>query len=353
MRAFTKGLLAWILSICLFLLAGFVAVLVTIGSPSYIKTTLYQTGFYKNIVSASLNLASTSTTGDINQGVAKVTINEITPVVQQALTPAFLQTSLESIIDGSATWLKGGSTAPTFAIKTADVKAQLVSGLTQYLQTRVSNLPICPPGTLYANFDPLSATCRPNIAVSKIDTSIAAADFVNQLPLLDQNEISLISIDSNNSFVSSKPATVAPKIYQYSLMTPYVIAAIIVACGIAIVVLSTKKYLAVKTIGHTFLWAGALLVVTGAATILLTGKFNSGFIGSANAGQIAFVRTIFDPIINTLSDSFADISLYIGVAYTLISVLCYVVAHKLRLQKQKVDNASPKDKKVYRSAFPA
>ena len=56
----TKGVSAWVLSLCLFLLAAFVAIVTTVGSPTYIKSALYQTGFYNNIVGASLTLLTTN-----------------------------------------------------------------------------------------------------------------------------------------------------------------------------------------------------------------------------------------------------------------------------------------------------
>lgn len=329
MRWLTKGILAWILSICLFLLAMFIALTTTIASPHYVKETLEKTGFYSNIIPSALNLVSASDSSS-QQQITNATRTELAPILQKVLTPAFLQTTLESVIDGTVTWLKGDAAVPTFSVKTESVKASLTNELSVYLENRFAGLPICTTPTDVNTTDPFTATCRPNTLLTKSQATQYAQDFVNQLPLLDKGEISIANLDTTNTFNTNYVAKNTPKAYQLLQLSPYIFGLIIILSSIGIVILSINHYRAVKTVGNTFLWAGILLVVTGAIALLLSGKFEAGFIGSGNDAQTSFVTTIFAPILARLGNSFALVSLYIGGAYALISALCYVLSRKMQ-----------------------
>lgn len=328
-RWLTKGILAWILSISLFLLAAFIALTTTIASPHYVKETLEKTDFYDNIIPAALSLVSASNSSS-QQQITNATRTELAPILQKVLTPAFLQTTLESVIDGTVVWLKGNATAPTFRIKTESVKVSLTNELSIYLQNRFAALPVCTGEADINTIDPLTATCRPNILLTESEATQYAQDFVNQLPLLDNSEISVAHLDTTDTFNKNYVVTNTPKVYQILQLSPYILGLIIILSSIGIIILSTNHYRAVKTVGNTFLWAGILLVVTGAIALLLSGKFEAGFIGSGTDVQTSFVTTIFTPILSRLGNSFALVSLYIGAAYALVSTLCYILSRKMR-----------------------
>jgi hypothetical protein len=315
------------------MLASFVALSLTVFNPTYIKVSLDKSAAYKNIVPAMLNLAQLSASSTYDAKIDAKTLKELEAPISRAITPTFLQTTTEAVVDGTFVWLKGSASAPTFKINVATVKSALQTNLNNYLQKRVTDLPICAKGTNYGTFDPLKATCRPPIAVDQSDISQAASDVIDSIPLFQNAEISTDSLGIAKNFTPDKPIHFAPTIYGVLTKLSYVFGALVLTSGLFLVLLTKEKYKAWKTIGHTLLFAGFFLVVVGALSLFFANKFQAGFLGNASAQQLDFANTIFTPISKIITTSLADYSLYFGVGYAIIGAGCYAVAHKLKLNR--------------------
>lgn len=331
MRRFFRGIMAWVLSFSLFVLAGTVALLLTAGNPGYIKAILADSGVYKTFIRATLDLASYQNSSQGSDAITTQTTNEILPIIGASITPSFLQKTSESMIDSIFLWLRGDIKTPNISIKTAEMSDQLQSKLTEYLNTRVASLPVCTQSDATQGFDPLSDGCKPKGAVNQADIQKVAADFVDSIPVLQKGEITMQSIDPNNVLATSSVGKSIPVGYAWFERVPYIAIALIVASGIALVILGTNRTKNWRTIGHTFVWAGALLIVTGGVTVLFAGVLNSGLTGSASAQQILFVKNVFVPIMEIFTKSLGSYSLYFGVGYAVIGAGCYAISHKLRI----------------------
>jgi hypothetical protein len=101
-----------------------------------------------------------------------------------------------------------------------------------------------------------------------------------------------------------------------------------------------------RTIGHTFASAGILLVITSAATLLFANKIGQVLRGSTSTQQADFANIIVTPISKLLVASFADYSLYFGIAYCLAGTICYVVAHRMRHNAAINPPATPNNAKA-------
>ncbi len=322
---------AWLLSFSLFMLASFVALTLTVFSPTYIKTSLEKSDTYKNIVPAMLNLAQLSASSTYDVSIDAKTIKELEAPISAAISPTFLQTTTESVIDGIFLWLAGSSAVPTFKINVETVKSSLTTNVTAYLQKKIADLPVCANGTNYGTFDPLKATCRPPVAINQNDISQAASDVIDSIPLFQNSELSTESLGIAKNFAPDKPIHYAPTVYGVLTKLSYVFGALVLTSGLCLVLLSKEKYKAWKSIGHTFVFAGFFLVVIGAVSLLFASKFQAGFLGNASTQQLDFANTIFTPISNIVTTSLASYSLYFGIGYAIVGAGCYTVAHKLKL----------------------
>ena len=323
-----RGLAAWWLSLSLFLLAGIAALVMTLGSPTYIKSTLATSGVYNSFVGAAMKLAYAENTvaQPGNNSADQATIKELTPIMTASITPQFLQNTAEIITDSTYAWLGGTQKVLAFTIPTSELKNRLQTEVSSYLQNRINSLPVCAKGQNYQNFDPLSTNCKPPINVPSGEVQKSAASFIDSLPLFQQETISSGSIDTGK-------AKVAPDIYQWLRRIPPILAALVLACIATLVLVQRNKPRAWRTIGHTFVWAGALLIITGGLTIFIDGRFKAGFIGSASPQQLDFVNTVFLPLIHIFTKNLALISLYFGIGYAAIATVCYVISHRLRIHE--------------------
>lgn len=333
------------LSFSLFMLACFTTLILTVFNPSYIKTNLSANNTYKNIVPATLELATTATSNNTSSQLSPKIVAEISPIVSSALTPQFLKATTESIIDGTFAWLKDEAAMPDFDIETANIKSTLQSSMATYLQNRISNLPTCPNEPPSGSFGPLTAICKPSAALDATNISkSAAADFTNSIPLLEQPALSVKSLGLEQNFTTDSPVQNIPTIYKLIKVLPVVFAVLALASGVTLILLSTHKYRAWRSIGHTFVIAGVFLIAVGALTIFLNSHFTTRFFGSASVQQLSFVNTVFTPILQTLSNSLAYFALYFGVGYAVIGAGCYIIAHRMQLNHPDIIDEPPGSK---------
>jgi hypothetical protein len=327
-KTLLRGLAAWWLSLSLFLLAGIAGLVMTLGSPAYIKTTLTKSGVYDSFVGAAMKLAyAENTTAQPGSNVAdQATIKELTPIISASVTPQFLQNTANVITDATYAWLGGTQKALAFTIQTSELKDRLQTEVNSYLQNRVNGLSVCAKGQNYQNFDPLNANCKPPINVPSSELQKSTTSFIDSLPLFQQETISSGSIDVGK-------AKIAPDIYQWLQRMPFILLALILTCVATLVLVRRNKPRAWRTIGHTFVWAGALLVITGGLTIFIDDKFKAGFIGSASPQQLDFVNTVFLPLLHILTNNLALISLYFGIGYVVAATVCYVTSHRMRMNE--------------------
>lgn len=325
----------WLLSFSLFTLASIAAINLTVLNQNYIKRSLVNAQTYENIVPTMLNLATSSTGVYKTNQPSEQTLQSLAPVITKSITPKFVQTTTESIIDGTFTWLKGNTPEPFFVIETSAVKAGLQRDTADYLQARLLALPVCAANT--TTIDPLTTDCRPpQVSESVADT--AAVELVQSMPLLSAPEISANSLGLSNAISQKQIAKHLPTAYKVSTLLPYIFAAISLACGVIIIFASTLRSKGWKRVGHSFVWAGALLMLAGLLAAALTKRFGTMTLGDATQQQFVFIDTIFTPLANTLSISVSLYTLYFGVVYAIIGALCYAVSHKLHIENTKLDN---------------
>lgn len=341
-KRITRAVSAWLLAFSLFALASFAALTITLLNPSFIKSSLVKANVYDHVVPATLNLATNVSyqqqPGEISNN---QTLTELTPVIEQTITPVFLRSTTESIINGTFVWLKGGADWPNFSIDITAMKTNLVANITNYLVKRVNALPVCKKYDTSQSFDPVNATCRPNVSFSSEQFRQSALDFVNSFPPLQQNTLTIDTAYARKTFANDKPISKAPQVYFWLTKTMYLFAALTVTSVMVLVIVSNPKYKTWRTVGHTFIVAGIMLIITAGVTYVLLNRFGHQFIGNASKEQLDFVNTIFSPLSQQLSKALANTALAFGVGYAVIGAVCYALAHKLELNFKSAQPETP------------
>lgn len=333
-KRFMRHMALWLLSFSLFALASIAAINLTVLNQNYIKRSLVNAQTYENIVPTMLNLATSSTGVYKTNQPSTQTLQSLVPVVTKSVTPEFVQTTTESIIDGTFAWLKGNTPEPFFTIETSAVKASLQRDTADYLQARLQALPVCDANI--SRIDPLTTDCRPP-QVSESVANAAASELVQSMPLLGKSEITASSLGMGDVISRNPIVKHLPTGYKVSTVLPYAFAVISLICAIIIIFASTLRHKGWRRVGHSFVLAGLLLVLAGLLAAALTKRFGTMTLGDATQQQFVFIDTIFTPLANTLSLSVSLYTLYFGVIYAIIGALCYALSHKLRIDSAQSD----------------
>lgn len=339
MRKLSAFLADALVSISLSLIALVVTLLLTILNVGYIKTTLTGSGFYNNIVPSVLKLATTQAHNNPDGGMVadsndnpdiKTVVNELTPIAQRVLTPAFLQTNIEKVLTGFDGWLKGKSKIPQFALDFTQIKPELTNQISKYLKDKIEKLPVCGNGANLRDFDLFNAECRPAVAPNQDEYVRVTNEFIAEIPALKDNAVSFATIDKDGGFEKNNTAQKVPKIYRFTSKVPYILGGLgLLIIGVRLGI-SKNRARALRGLGRTFVWSGAILLFTGSVMILFLNEETSNFIGKGSAEQIEFAKTIAIPITEKLISSFGKIAVYFGTVYALIGAVCYIIAHQLK-----------------------
>lgn len=315
------------LSLWLYMAVSAFSLAYTLGSPSYLKSLLVGADVYDHVVDDALKLAATQNNNGTT--IPNEQIAELTPVIQKTLTPGFLQTTTEALITGTFHWLDGSAKEPDFNIEVAPIRASLASNITDYLYNRTVNLPVCPRNAI-PDDDPFNATCRPPGQVSKQDFSPKVGEFIADLPLLKYDTITYQNLTKDDTSTDKKelPSQV-PVAYHWFKLSPYIFIFLSVLSALLIILLQRDSLKAWKTVGHTFLFTGILLVVTSVFSLVVLAN-SSAPINSGNEQQKAFIFDILTPLTKSFGTKISNYTLYFGVAYLAIGAACYFVGLRIK-----------------------
>jgi hypothetical protein len=339
--AFGLSLLLAVLSICAIIYA-------TVGNPGFIESVFDTSGLYNNFVDSGLKLASDGLDGEDTQ-VSQI-VSDLTPSVKEVITPEFLQTSTEEIIDGVGNWLNGKTTIPEFSIDTGSVKADLNAELATYLSQYVTTLPDCQTYAAINSLDIFTTDCKPHIPIDQ-DTYLSAANqFTSEIPIFDKNSLSSSELIKNTGDNVWKTV---PNAYKFIKLAPYIAGGLVLICSALILIISGNRARSIRKIGHIFLSNALILLIVGTVIIVFLGHGEINFVGGDSVEQIAFAKEIIEPLVHGVARVLGSWLLYFGGGYALIAVTCYFVAHFMNRQKSDSTDSEPKPEETSQDQAPA
>ncbi len=303
----------------LFLLAFVSAVVMLLGTPTHIKAALKTSNVYSSAVQSLLDQAKKSTESSSN---SDVPIND--PVIQQAATsafsPSFLESSTETIIDGTYHWLDGKTPRPDFQVDVSVAKQNFITAVANYAGQRVTGLAVCNRQQLLAlqgqDINPFTVPCRPP------GTNVPAEQqkLINQLSsnadFLPNTTISASSLPKDEQGQTAfDKAQNAPKAYQFSKSSPWLLATISVLLALAVLFLHETKRRGARSLGITFLSIGLIL---GLSTLLISWALHKALAPTGNLGkslQANALQLSMIKVIDTLGQFFSRRLLWFAVGY--------------------------------------
>src|SRR3990167_5388316 len=251
---------ATFLSLFLFLTALTLSFQSVVGEPEPVKQILRDSGIYSSVISGQLDQVNKSVASNSEVSLTTPTVKE---AAEKTITPQYLQTNVEKIIDSVYEWLKGNTPKPDFQVDLRDAKSSFANFLGQAAEARAVTLPPCTSASA-AEFDVFNATCLPKgLSPSQVNTNVK--NNISDGEFLDNPVINADSVkgESSNVSVFEDQLKQAPDAYRAFKSAPIVLGLLSLLAILAVVLGSSSKRKGIRRAGITLLFVGVVLVVIG------------------------------------------------------------------------------------------
>lgn len=256
-------LLSPVFTFLLFATALDVGFVRTATHPQAVKDLVAESGIYKTIVPNLLQQNKT-----IPTPVGNITTDDpqIKQAVDKAIPPQSVQRQTDAAIDDVYAWLDGKTQQPDFSFGLSDQKDQFADGVAAAVSQRLQNLPACSTAQSLAiarsgSFDAVNASClprgvTPDAAAQTVKSAVLNSDYLSKANI-NASDIK----DSTGRSVFQTKLKDAPNRYRLLKKTPFILTALTILAGIAIIFLSATWRKGLRHVGITVLFAGLIMLL--------------------------------------------------------------------------------------------
>lgn len=331
MHGFRKvfvGFLALCLLVVLLGMADATSINRNFSSPDKLEAWLTDSQIYNHIIPSALSRAQTNGSQDGTSSSVSLNDAGVEQAAFQAFSPAFLQQSVNTFLNGNYAWLKGQTKTPVFIVNLNGPKQTFATTIGQLVQTHLASLPVCTPAQLsqlQLPVDPLTVACRPMTLDPKTEgdqvaASITSGDFINK-PVITAS-----SFDQTENSGQAQPyyqkVAFLPKVYSAAQWSPVVLGVISLLLILAIIFIAVPRCKGVRRVGSTLIVAGILLLITKFASDIAVTKIEaSKLFAQTFTGQL---RTPYHVLLHQIETSLVQTDLYFGIAFLVIGVAIIV-----------------------------
>lgn len=262
---------------------------------------------------------------------------------QKALSPTFIQSNSEKVIDSTFVWLEGKTDKPDFVLDFTEIKANFVKEAAKNLEKHVANLPACKSGQKPPK-DVLAATCVPAGYNVEKEVNKLIKEVTSDQEFLKDPVVTADTLQSEQKQGAPEPLfeqlKSAPANYQRLQDAPLWLAITSLMCAVAIVFTSKTRRTGLRNLG-------ILLAVTGIFSLGLTLGGNVVAKAAVDAANTPGANTnardaAIQKTIASLGDSVSTDWSSIAINYALVIIglagACLVLA--LVLKKRNKTTAS-------------
>ena len=357
-----RGLASSLLKLSLFLLASIGALVVVFGTATPLKGALRQSNIYTSAVDSVLDSAGKQSNSQPGQQASGNNGGQGLPIDQPglreaaktAITPTFLQSTAEQIIDGIYGWLGGKTAQPQFSIDISTVKQQFTQAMGDYAVNRAKGLPACTPqqarDLAVSKPDPLSIPCLPTgFDVNSLRAQVA--DQVNKNTgnsILQNNTITADNLPKNDQGQNpvqqiTDKASKLPQIFHWFKLAPWILGGLALLLAAFVLLLADERRLGLKSVAWSFISIGAILMLEVIVTTIIANKLTgpSGPLAKKfNGGNV-----LQQPLISTfhsLGQSVNGKLLIFGIIYLVLGIGTLII---LRTTKNEGSKSAVKTEK--------
>lgn len=316
---FLRQLLVWVASFSLgsllTLLVLTSALVISLGDSAHVKRWIEQSTIYDIVVDSVLSETSSddSQTTALEQAALK-------PAAQKAFSPAVLQQSAETIIDGTYTWLEGTGTVPEFTVDLSGAKQTFANEVGNYLRNHIAGLPVCAPAEIPAELDIFNLTCRPEGFDFNPEIDQAVQEIATSKDFLDNPVITADTFTTGNEGQKQSVFTqysAIPDYWQLFKITPYVFGLLVLLAVTIIVFLSVSRRRGLRRVATSLALSGGILVV--AAVLAMRSLDNLGEQTNETIQDQALQNSV-QAIVKTAGQEIGTVVVWWGAAFVVVAV---------------------------------
>ena len=223
----------------------------TIGKRTIVKSWLENSGIYSNFVDEVVSLSQSQAAEQQNVIDGRI----LTKAANEAFPPEFLQSSLESVLDGGYDWFREVEPRIEFRLDFTESKTLFADNISQSAAGTIRSLPSCSPQKAAAiaggGFDPFSATCVPEgldtaPLISELQQQILQDDGIFAGPIITDANLTINSGDATQRIDDALPQI--PTIFSFTRYIPFVAVITATIGSIGLIVVSKSKLKALFTV---------------------------------------------------------------------------------------------------------
>lgn len=308
---FTGGLFA----LALWLLAVDIGLVKTFSQPDNVKKMVADSGLYGEVVPGLLEQIAKENPQSADTGEVPLTNPIVKEAAQEAFSPQFLQTNVESIIDSLYNWLEGKTAEPEFNVNLEPAKLSFANLVAQKLEARLKSLPACPAGTQTQNFDYYNATCLPRGTTAAAAAQQVKGQVNGSQDFLADTAVTPADIKQSNSNQSIFEGQLKdlPQAWEHFKRSPIYLAVLAVLLSLVIILLSQSRRRGIKRVGITLLAVGIIILIF---SLLLGTAGKNKQINLDNKALSEKLNTLIEDIANNVGNSY----MWLGGIYTALGL---------------------------------
>jgi len=310
LKALTLSLCSSLFSLCLIVILAYSLVSMTILSPMTVKGWLHDSGTYDQLLDTVITPQLNKTVED-QASQQLVTGAMVSQAAHQSVTPNFIQTSTETVVDATYAWLNAAKPTISYKIPIKPVTDSFFASLRTQLITKLQALPRCRSYAVSA--EALSSgTCLPQYVTPSDAADQVIANLRASGPL--QSDVL-----TEQSFTST--ATLPPAVQHLPDYLGYAWLANLIAWPFALllglIIVWNRRASGLIAVGTAIVIPGLLMML--AAIFGTTLKASSLLPGGSDAQASAMLNSI----VATALPAIARMALVLG-AVTLGVGLCFM-----------------------------
>lgn len=282
----------------------------TLRDRDTVKEWLESSSFYDNLVPAILENAKVETDGQDSE--LPLGDPALQAKINGVLNADFLRSSSSEIVDGVYNWLEGKSVKPDFNIDLTQTRRDLAAAVGSYAVERAATLPACT--TVPADFDPLTAECRPPGVTDQMITAQVENSLLNNEEFLPEQQLTADNLgDNSQAFENNQGGQAVKRVYSLGRFAVPILGLITGLALLGTVLLHKHRPTGLKRAGGILLTSAVILGIGFGLLFLVPDRLNSYATARVNTENEA-ARTLISRLTDTVA---GDIRGVIGI-YALV-----------------------------------
>lgn len=295
------------------------------SSPTRMKNIISDSGVYATI--PNLISERSGASSEVNNALENP---DVSRAIQEVFNSEFFQTSVESMLDSTYSWLNGQSATLSFSIDISKTKDDFISKAVDYRLATIETLPPCSLAQISGDIDVLTLQCKPPypLDAAQLKEQVRSELAANN-EILSKESFNSGEIKGQDGKPLSETMPNLPDNFQVAKNLPFVLGFCIILFSIGIIYISETKRKGLLVLSRFFIVAGIFTIFAPAAIRFMSDKL----LNIASADQTT--TQIVMPLLNEFNAQTRYIYIWTGVVTIILGIVGLLAySGKVKLPKK-------------------